>query len=66
MTAVTTEPVVTPHPAREPGKGSLLLRLFRTTDHEQFGILRRSRRHLLPGLINAPEPFVRAGLRDGG
>ncbi|MGH3516040.1 MAG: aa3-type cytochrome oxidase subunit I [Haloechinothrix sp.] len=40
MTAVAPQPIATrPHPAPEPVKGSYLLRLFRTTDHKQIGIM---------------------------
>ncbi|MDQ0376928.1 aa3-type cytochrome oxidase subunit I [Amycolatopsis thermophila] len=40
MTAVAPQPIVTrPYPARQEAKGSLLLRLFRTTDHKQIGIM---------------------------
>ncbi|MFD8493460.1 cytochrome c oxidase subunit 1 [Amycolatopsis xylanica] len=40
MTAVAPKPIATrPYPARESVKGSYLLRLFRTTDHKQIGIM---------------------------
>ncbi|WP_026455625.1 aa3-type cytochrome oxidase subunit I [Saccharomonospora iraqiensis] len=40
MTAVAPQPIATrPYPARESVKGSFLLRLFRTTDHKQIGIM---------------------------
>ncbi|WP_199432768.1 aa3-type cytochrome oxidase subunit I [Qaidamihabitans albus] len=40
MTAVAPQPIATrPYPARESVKGSYLLRLFRTTDHKQIGIM---------------------------
>ncbi|WIX82309.1 cytochrome c oxidase subunit I [Amycolatopsis carbonis] len=40
MTAVAPKPIATrPYPARETVKGSYLLRLFRTTDHKQIGIM---------------------------
>ena len=40
MTAVAPQPIATrPYPARETLKGSYLLRLFRTTDHKQIGIM---------------------------
>ncbi|HKS47275.1 MAG TPA: cytochrome c oxidase subunit I [Amycolatopsis sp.] len=40
MTAVAPQPIATrPYPARETVKGSFLLRLFRTTDHKQIGIM---------------------------
>ncbi|RLK54072.1 cytochrome c oxidase subunit I [Actinokineospora cianjurensis] len=40
MTAVAPQPIATrPYPARETAKGSYLLRLFRTTDHKQIGIM---------------------------
>ncbi|WP_018686882.1 cytochrome c oxidase subunit I [Actinokineospora enzanensis] len=40
MTAVAPRPIATrPYPARETAKGSYLLRLFRTTDHKQIGIM---------------------------
>ncbi|MEV4312749.1 cytochrome c oxidase subunit I [Actinocrispum sp. NPDC049592] len=40
MTAVAPKPIATrPFPARETVKGSYLLRLFRTTDHKQIGIM---------------------------
>ncbi|NKQ54850.1 cytochrome c oxidase subunit I [Amycolatopsis sp. K13G38] len=40
MTAVAPQPIATrPYPAREAAKGSFLLRLFRTTDHKQIGIM---------------------------
>ncbi|HWO60710.1 MAG TPA: cytochrome c oxidase subunit I [Umezawaea sp.] len=40
MTAVAPQPIATrPFPAREAVKGSFLLRMFRTTDHKQIGIL---------------------------
>nr|WP_166640014.1 cytochrome c oxidase subunit I [Amycolatopsis sp. SID8362] len=40
VTAVAPKPIATrPYPARESVKGSYLLRLFRTTDHKQIGIM---------------------------
>ena len=40
MTAVAPQPIATrPYPTRKPVKGSTLLRLFRTTDHKQLGIM---------------------------
>ncbi|WP_028661422.1 aa3-type cytochrome oxidase subunit I [Saccharomonospora saliphila] len=40
MTAVAPQPIATrPYPTRESVKGSFLLRLFRTTDHKQIGIM---------------------------
>ncbi|SFK50869.1 cytochrome c oxidase subunit 1, partial [Amycolatopsis sacchari] len=40
MTAVAPQPIATrPYPAREAAKGSFLLRLFRTTDHKQIGVM---------------------------
>ncbi len=40
MTAVAPKPIATrPYPAHESVKGSYLLRLFRTTDHKQIGIM---------------------------
>ena len=40
MTAVAPQPIATrPFPARQTVKGSFLLRMFRTTDHKQIGIL---------------------------
>ena len=40
MTAVAPQPIATrPYPTRTTVKGSLLLRLFRTTDHKQIGIM---------------------------
>jgi cytochrome c oxidase subunit 1 len=40
VTAVAPQPIATrPFPAREAVKGSFLLRMFRTTDHKQIGIL---------------------------
>ncbi|EHR52274.1 cytochrome c oxidase, subunit I [Saccharomonospora marina XMU15] len=40
MTAVAPQPIATrPYPTRESAKGSYLLRLFRTTDHKQIGIM---------------------------
>jgi cytochrome c oxidase subunit 1 len=40
VTAVAPKPIATrPFPARETVKGSYLLRLFRTTDHKQIGIM---------------------------
>ena len=40
MTVVAAKPIATrPYPAREPEKWSLLLRLFRTTDHKQIGTM---------------------------
>ncbi len=40
MTAVAPKPIATrPYAARESVKGSYLLRLFRTTDHKQIGIM---------------------------
>jgi cytochrome c oxidase subunit 1 len=40
VTAVAPKPIATrPFPARETVKGSYLLRLFRTTDHKQIGMM---------------------------
>ncbi|MGW4212961.1 aa3-type cytochrome oxidase subunit I [Lentzea sp. NPDC004789] len=40
MTAVAPQPIATrPYPTRTAVKGSFLLRMFRTTDHKQIGIL---------------------------
>src|SRR5690606_36475448 len=40
VTAVAPQPIATrPYPTRKPVKGSTLLRLFRTTDHKQIGIM---------------------------
>ncbi|TWP52641.1 cytochrome c oxidase subunit I [Lentzea tibetensis] len=40
MTAVAPQPIATrPFPTRKAVKGSFLLRMFRTTDHKQIGIL---------------------------
>jgi cytochrome c oxidase subunit 1 len=40
VTAVAPQPIAArPYPARETVKGSFLLRLFRTTDHKQIGIM---------------------------
>ncbi|NGY61434.1 cytochrome c oxidase subunit I [Lentzea sp. NEAU-D13] len=40
MTAVAPQPIATrPYPTRTAVKGSFLLRMFRTTDHKQIGIM---------------------------
>ncbi|MCP2262401.1 cytochrome c oxidase subunit 1 [Streptoalloteichus tenebrarius] len=40
MTAVAPQPIAArPYPARQTVKGSFLLRMFRTTDHKQLGIM---------------------------
>ena len=40
MTAVAPQPIATrPYPTRTAVKGSFLLRIFRTTDHKQIGIM---------------------------
>ncbi|GGM41196.1 cytochrome c oxidase subunit 1 [Longimycelium tulufanense] len=40
MTAVAPQPIATrPYSARQTAKGSFLLRMFRTTDHKQLGIM---------------------------
>jgi cytochrome c oxidase subunit 1 len=40
VTAVAPQPIATrPYPTRTAVKGSFLLRMFRTTDHKQIGIM---------------------------